>query len=85
MSRLVERFDSNRAYEYMERAKYEGRTEREGFSDYLATLGISRPEETEAFLKKIDEEHQQSTNRIKSNLEEMRRLVRVIQRKYAHL
>lgn len=83
MSRLVERFDSNQAYEHMERAKREGRTQREGFSDYLATLGISRAEDTEAFLEKFDEEYQQSTERMKGYLEEMRHLVREIQRKYA--
>jgi hypothetical protein len=67
----------------MKRAKREGRTEKDGISDYLATLGFSRPEEEEAFMQKFRKENRELTERIMANLEEIRRIARAAQEKYA--
>ncbi len=85
MSRLVEKFGAKAAHQYMERAKNEGRPEREGVSDYLATLGISRSEDTEAFLKEFDEEHEERAERITGHLDKINGIARELQRKYAGL
>jgi hypothetical protein len=71
------------AHEYMDKAVREGRTEDDGFWDYLATFGITHPEEDEAFLQKFREENRKSTERIMGYLEEMKRLARAAQKKYA--
>lgn len=85
MSRLVERFNTKAAQEYMARAKNEGRAERDGLSEYLATLGISRSEDTETFLKEFDEEHQERTERIMGYLDEISRIAHKLQNRYAGL
>ena len=83
--RLAERFDWELANAYMDRAEREGRTEDDGFWDYLETFGISRPEETDAFLKKIREKDRKSTERILGYLEEIRQIAREAQKKYARM
>jgi hypothetical protein len=71
------------AREYMDKAVSEGRTEDDGLWDYLATFGISSPKENEAFLRKFDDETNQSFERLEGYLEEIKRLARAAQKKYA--
>jgi hypothetical protein len=80
---IAENFDRELAYAYIEKAEREGRTADDGWWDYLETLGIPRPEETEAFLKRVREENDQINHRIRAHLEEIKRLARVAQKKYA--
>jgi len=68
---------------YMDKALREGRTEDDGFEDYLASLGFTRTQEIEAYLQKSREETRQSFERITSYLEQMRRIVHTAQKKYA--
>jgi hypothetical protein len=79
---LAEKFSVEAALEYMKRAKLEGRTEKEGLSDYLVTLGFTRPEE-EAFLQKFRQENREFTERIMANLEQIKKIARAAQKKYA--
>ncbi len=67
----------------MHKAVREGRTEDNGGWDNLATFGITRPEEDEAFLQKFPEEYRESSERIRGYLEEIKRLAREAQKKYA--
>jgi hypothetical protein len=71
------------AREYMNQAVDQGRTEDDGLWDYLATFGISSPQEDEAFLRKFDAETSQIFERIESYMDEMKRLARAAQQKYA--
>lgn len=80
---IAERYDRNLALAYIEKAEREGRTPNEGWWDYLSTLGIRRPEETDAFLRRVTEENDQINKRLRGHLDEMRRLVRAAQQKYA--
>lgn len=82
---IVELFDRKLARVYMEKAVREGRTDDDGMGDYLETLGIRRPEATDVVLEKFRKENNAGNARIRASLEEMRRLVREIQHKYAHL
>jgi len=82
---VVERYDKNIARQYMAKAVREGRTGDDGLWDYLETLGIRRPEATDAIVKKVLDEDRKSTERILGYLEEIRKLAREAQRKYAHL
>jgi hypothetical protein len=81
--RVAENFDRELAIAYIEKAEREGRTADDGWWDYLETLGIPRPEETEAFLKRVREENDQINKRIRAYLDEIRRLAREAQKKYA--
>jgi len=58
------RFDIKKAREPIKRAEREGRTSSDGLWDYLETLGIRRPEATDALLKKIVEEDKENTARL---------------------
>jgi hypothetical protein len=80
---ITERFDRNLAIAYIEKAEREGRTANDGWWDYLETLGIRRPEETDAFLKRISEENEQINTRLRAHLDEIKRLARAAQKKYA--
>ena len=80
---IAEKFDWNLANEYIEKAEREGRTADDGYWDYLETLGIPRPEETAAFLKRAREENSKLTRQIRDYLEQMRQIVRAAQQKYA--
>jgi len=83
MKAKVQKLDVKAALEYIEKAKREGRSLDEAFSDYLATRGFSRPEEEEAFLQKFRKENRELTERIMANLEQMRKLFHSAQNKYA--
>jgi hypothetical protein len=80
---LSEGFDWDVVQEYIDKAMREGRTEDDGWWDYFETLGITRPEEDEAFLQKFREEDRKSTERILSYLAEIKKLARAAQKKYA--
>ncbi len=80
---IAEKFDWELANEYVEKAEREGRTADDGYWDYLTTLGIPRPEETDAFLKRVREENDQINSRLRGHLDEIRRLARAAQQKYA--
>ncbi len=80
---VAERFDRDLALVYMEKAKREGRTTKDGWWDYLETLGIRRPEETDAFLKRVTEENDQINKRLRGYLDEIRELAHAAQKKYA--
>jgi len=80
---ITEEFDRELALAYIEKAEREGRTADEGYWDYLETLGIPRPEETDAFLKRIREENDQINKRLRGYLDEIRQLARAAQKKYA--
>lgn len=80
---LAEKFDVAVAREYMKRAKREGRSEKDGISAYLTTLGFSRPEDEDAFMQKFRQENRELNERIVANLEEIRRIARAAQKKYA--
>ncbi len=82
---IVELFDRKLARAYMEKALREGRTEDDGFGDYLETLGIRRPEATDAVLEKFNKENDESNARIMANLAEIRRIARAAQQRYAGL
>ena len=73
------------ANQLMDKAVREGRTEDDGFWDYLATLGITRPEENRATLQRILEEDRQLSERMRANLEQMEKLARAAQRKYSRV
>ncbi|MCI0698863.1 hypothetical protein L0337_43545 [candidate division KSB1 bacterium] len=79
----TDEFDRELALAYIEKAEREGRTADEGYWDYLETLGIPRPEETDAFLKRIREENDQINKRLRGYLDEIRQLARAAQKKYA--
>jgi hypothetical protein len=79
----AERFDRSLALVYMAKAEREGRTAKDGWWDYLETLGIRRPEETDAFLRRITEENDQINKRLRGYLDEIRQLARAAQKKYA--
>lgn len=79
----ADEFDRELALAYIEKAEREGRTADDGYWDYLATLGIPRPEETDAFLKRIREENDQINKRLRGHLDEMSRLARAAQESYA--
>jgi len=83
MKAKVQKLDVKAALEYIEKAKKEGRSLDEAFSDYLATRGFGRPEEEEAFMQKFRKENRELTERIMTNLEEIRRIARAAQKKYA--
>lgn len=76
------KFNVTVARQYMQKAKREGRTEKDGISDYLAALGFSRPEEEEAFMQKFSAENRELTERIMANLEEIRQIARTAQKQY---
>jgi len=80
---LSEGFDWDVVHEYIDRAIHEGRTEDDGWWDYLETIGITRPEEDEAFLQNFREENRKSIERIMGYLEEIKQLARAAQKKYA--
>jgi hypothetical protein len=80
---MAEKFDWGLANAYVEKAEREGRTADGSYGDYLETLGMPRPEETMAFLKRIREENAQINKRIRGYLDEIRRLARAAQKKYA--
>jgi hypothetical protein len=80
---ITERYDRSLALAYIEKAEREGRTANDGWWDYLKTLGIRRPEETDAFLKRISEENDQINHRLRGYLDEMRQIARAAQQKYA--
>ncbi len=83
MKAKVQKLDVKAALEYIEKAKKAGRSLDEAFSDYLATRGFSRPEEEEAFMQKFRKENRELTERMMANLEEIRRIARAAQKKYA--
>ncbi len=80
---IAEKFDWDLANDYIEKAEREGRTADDGYWDYLETLGIPRPEETAAFLKRTREENSKLTKQIRGSLEQMRQIVQAAQKKYA--
>jgi hypothetical protein len=68
----VQEFDRDIAQAYMNKAVRDGRTEDDGYNDYLETLGIRRPETREAFLSKLHEWNCELGKRLKVNLDEFR-------------
>ena len=80
---IAAKFDWNLANAYIDKAVQEGRSEDEGFEDYLATLGFTRPKDIDAFLQKFREEDRKSTERIMGYLNEIKRLAHVVQKQYA--
>jgi len=69
---LAKSFDRDIAVAYMNKAVREGRTEDDGFENYLETLGISRSEKTDALLSKTRERDRELDKRLKRNLDEFR-------------
>jgi hypothetical protein len=80
---LAEDFDWDVAHDYMDKAVREGRTEDDGFEDYLASLGFTRTKDIQAFLQKFREEDRELTERIRHNLNQIRKIVRAAQQQYA--
>lgn len=70
--RLARSFDWDIADAYINKAVREGRTEDDGFEDYLETLGVSRSEETDALLSKTHEIDCGLDKRLKRNLNKFR-------------
>lgn len=83
MTTRVQKLDVNAALEYIETAQKKGRSFNEAFSDYLASRGFSRPEEEEAFLRKFQKENRELSERIIANLEQIQKIARTAQQKYA--
>ena len=82
---VAERFDRDLALKYMEKARLAGRTNSDGMWDYLETLGIRRPEATDAVLEKFREEDRKSDERILGYLNQMRELYRAAQARYSRV
>lgn len=83
MKPKAQKLDVKAALEYIEKAKKDGRSLDQAFSDYLASRGFSRPEEEEAFLQKFDKENRELSERIIANLEQIQKIARTAQQKYA--
>ncbi|MDZ7363639.1 MAG: hypothetical protein ONB46_23415 [candidate division KSB1 bacterium] len=83
MKTKLQKLDVKAALEYIEKAKKAGHSLDEAFSDYLATRGFLRSEEYEEFMQKFRKENRELTERIMANLEEIRRIAKAAQKKYA--
>lgn len=85
MKAKVQKLEVKAALEYIETAKKEGRSLDVAFSDYLASRGFNRPEEEEAFLQKFDKENRELSERIIANLEQIGKMAKAAQQRYAGL
>jgi len=69
---LSHKFDRDIALAYMNKAVRDGRTEDDGYNDYLETLGIRRSEIRDAHLNQIHEWDCELSKRLKRNLDKFR-------------
>lgn len=70
--RLTHKFDRDIAQAYMNKAVRDGRSENDGFHDYLETLGVRRSEIRDAHLNTIQEWDGKLSKRVKKNLDKFR-------------
>jgi len=67
--KTAQEYNDMLAEDYIQRARREGRSEEDGFDDYLEKeLGIRRPEKTDEVLREIAEMERRSTEKFLNGL-----------------